>query len=230
MKTEILATAEDVAQKAANYLEEKIQESIRTKGSFSMAISGGRTPWEMLKILAKAPLRWNKVNIFQVDEREAPDGHSDRNLTQLFQAIQDSGIDTKVNIFPMPVTSENLEEACADYAHTIKSITGDGILDLVHLGMGADGHTASLIPGDQVCEVLDQEVAMTFGPYQGRNRMTLTYPILNQAKEILWIVTGSEKAEMVNKLIQADPSIPAGKVQQDRATLLLDEPAARLIS
>lgn len=230
MKKEILSNSEAVAQKAAAYLEEKIKETIQAKGSFSMAISGGRTPWEMLKILAKAPLRWNRVNIFQVDEREAPDGHPDRNLTQLFQSIQDSGIVTKVNIFPMPVTAENLEEGCAEYSNTIKSITGDGILDLVHLGMGADGHTASLIPGDQVCEVIDKEVAMTFGPYQGRNRMTLTYPIINQAKEILWIVTGGEKAEMVNRLLQADPSIPAGKVQQDRATLLLDEPAGRLIS
>ena len=223
MKIENHPSAEQVAQSAANYLEHKIRETINEKGSFSMAISGGKTPWEMLKLLAKAPLSWSKVNIFQVDEREAPDGHNDRNLTQLFKTLDGTGIITKVNIFPMPVIAENLEEACADYAENIRTVTGDGILDLVHLGMGADGHTASLIPGDQVCEVEDKEVAMTFGPYQGRNRMTLTYPLINKAKEILWVITGDEKKEMVKRLIEKDPSIPAGKVSQENAFLITDQ-------
>ncbi|TDQ18966.1 6-phosphogluconolactonase [Algoriphagus boseongensis] len=229
MKTEIYSTADEVAQKAAEYLEAKIRETINTKGSFSMAISGGRTPWEMLKILSKAHLRWTKVNIFQVDERIAPDGHLDRNLTQLFKSIEGSGIVTKVNIFPMHVISEDPEEACLDYAKTILEITGDGILDLVHLGMGADGHTASLVPGDKVCEIKDQNVAITFDPYQGRKRMTLTYPLINQAREILWVITGEEKAEMVERLLNEDYSIPAGKVNQENALALLDQPAAKLI-
>jgi 6-phosphogluconolactonase len=229
MKTEIFSNSEEVAKRAAEFLEEKIRETINTKGSFSMAISGGRTPWEMLKFLSKAHLRWNKINIFQVDEREAPDGHPDRNLSQLFKAIQDSGVETKVNIFPMPVTAENLEEACEDYSKIIYEVTGDGILDLIHLGMGSDGHTASLIPGDQVCEIEDRDVAMTLAPYQGRMRMTLTYPIINRAKEILWVVTGEEKAEMVEKLLISDPSIPAGNVNSSNAVLLLDKVAARIV-
>ena len=224
MKIEKHSDASQVAQSAAAYLENKIRETIKEKGSFSMAISGGKTPWEMLKILAKAPLMpWSKVNIFQVDEREAPDGHADRNLTQLFKTLEGTGIITKVNIFPMPVLAENLDDACVEYAENIKTITGDGILDLVHLGMGADGHTASLIPGDQVCEVIDKDVAMTFGPYQGRNRMTLTYPLINKAKEILWVITGDEKKEMVQRLIAQDPNIPAGKVSQDNALLITDQ-------
>ncbi|WP_026951741.1 6-phosphogluconolactonase [Algoriphagus mannitolivorans] len=223
MKIESHPDSLQVAESAAKYLEQKIRDSIKEKGSFSMAISGGKTPWQMLKLLAKAPLPWSRVNIFQVDEREAADGHPDRNLTQLFKTLEGTGIITKVNIFPMPVVAENLEEACADYANTIKEITGDGILDLVHLGMGADGHTASLIPGDQVCEVYDKDVAMTASPYQGRNRMTLTYPVINKAKEILWVITGEEKKEMVQRLISKDPNIPAGKVSQENALLITDQ-------
>ncbi|MDX5339103.1 MAG: 6-phosphogluconolactonase [Cyclobacteriaceae bacterium] len=215
--------AVQVAQSAANYLEQKIKETIKEKGSFSMAVSGGKTPWEMLKLLANASLPWTRVNIFQVDEREAPDGHADRNLTQLFKTLEGSGIITKVNIFPMMVTAENLSQACEDYAENIRTITGDGVLDLVHLGLGADGHTASLIPGDQVCEIVDKDVAMTFGPYQGRNRMTLTYPLINRAKEILWVITGDEKKDMVQRLIAKDPSIPAGKVNQEHAILITDQ-------
>ena len=215
--------AVQVAQNAANYLEQKIKETIKEKGSFSMAVSGGKTPWEMLKLLANASLPWTRVNIFQVDEREAPDGHADRNLTQLFKTLEGSGIITKVNIFPMMVTAENLSQACEDYAENIRTITGDGVLDLVHLGLGADGHTASLIPGDQVCEIVDKDVAMTFGPYQGRNRMTLTYPLINRAKEILWVITGDEKKDMVQRLIAKDPSIPAGKVNQEHAILITDQ-------
>lgn len=223
MKIESHPDSLQVAENAAKYLEQKILGSIKEKGSFSMAISGGKTPWQMLKILTKAPLPWNRVNIFQVDEREAPDGHPDRNLTQLFKTLEDTGIITKVNIFPMPVVAENLEAACKEYADTIQEITGDGVLDLVHLGMGADGHTASLIPGDQVCEVYDKDVAMTFGPYQGRMRMTLTYSSINRAKEIFWVITGDEKKEMVQRLIQKDQNIPAGKVSQENAFLITDQ-------
>ncbi|MBC6368004.1 6-phosphogluconolactonase [Algoriphagus sp. AK58] len=229
MTTEIYSNPEEVAEKAAKHIEEKIRTAILTKGSFSMAISGGKTPWEMMKILVKAKLRWEKVNIFQVDEREAPDGHADRNLTQLFHCLEGSGILTRVNIFPMHVIAENLEEEANEYAQTLREVTGDGILDLVHLGLGADGHTASLIPGDPVCEVTDKDIAVTEQPYQGRLRMTMTYPILNRAKEILWVVTGEEKADMLKKLLNQDPGIPAGKVNPENAFIIADQDAAKSI-
>jgi 6-phosphogluconolactonase len=227
MKTEIYSTAEEVAAQAAKYIEEKIRAGILEKGQFSLAISGGRTPWEMMKILVKAKLRWEKVNIFQVDEREAPDGHPDRNLTQLFQSLEGSGILTRVNIFPMHTVADDLSAESEEYSKIIHQVTGDGILDLVHLGLGSDGHTASLIPGDPVCEVTDRDIALTEQPYQGRKRMTMTCPLINRAKEILWIVTGQEKAEMLKQLQNQDPGIPAGRINPANSLILADEAASQ---
>jgi 6-phosphogluconolactonase len=225
LKTEIFPSADQVALKAAVYLEQLIRETLTQKKTFSMAISGGRTPWEMLKILSKASLPWQRVNLFQVDERVAPDGHADRNLTQLFQAIEGSPLVTRLRIFPMPVTTEDLDVASQDYSQLIHVITEGEGLDLIHLGMGSDGHTASLVPGDGVLQVNDRDVACTEHLYQGRIRMTLTYPLLNSAKRILWIVTGAEKQEMVQRLLKQDASIPAGSVNQTNALLMADQAA-----
>ena len=227
MTLEIFNNSDEVAEKAAQYIEEKMRTAILTKGSFTMAISGGKTPWQMLKILSKAKLRWEKVFLFQVDERVAPDGNEERNLTQLFKSIEGSGIMTRINVFPMHVISENLAEETKAYSEVIQRVTENGELDLIHLGMGADGHTASLIPGDSVCEVADADIAMTADPYQGRMRMTITYPLINRAKEVLWLVTGEEKAEMLQRLLQQDPSIPAGKVNPTNATIFADQAAAK---
>jgi 6-phosphogluconolactonase len=223
MKTELFSTADQVAAGAAAYLENEIREALHHQKSYSLAISGGRTPWEMLKILSKADLPWQRVNIFQVDERVAPDGHADRNLTQLFQAIAGTPMVMQLRIFPMPVLAEDLEEGCREYTQVLDEVTEGKSLDLIHLGLGIDGHTASLVPGDGVLEIQDRLVACTQNTYQGRIRMTLTYPLLNGAKQILWIVTGSEKQEMVQRLLQQDPSIPAGSIRQENALLMVDQ-------
>jgi 6-phosphogluconolactonase len=225
MKTELFPTADQVAAGAAAYLEHEIREALAHQPSYSLAISGGRTPWEMLKILSKADLPWNRVNLFQVDERVAPDGHADRNLTQLFQAIAGTPMVTQLRIFPMPVLAEDLEEGCQEYRQVLHEVTEGKGLDLIHLGLGSDGHTASLVPGDGVLNIQDRLVACTQNLYQGRIRMTLTYPLLNRAKQILWIVTGSEKQEMVQRLLQQDPSIPAGSIRQENALLMVDQAA-----
>lgn len=226
MEIRTFQSANEVAKEAASYIADRIREKLTKKGFFTMAISGGRTPWEMIKELAKEDLEWEKVFLFQVDERVAPDGHADRNLTQLFNTIQDTKLMTRLNIFPMHVIAEDLDQACQDYADSIQRITETGKLDLIHLGMGSDGHTASLIPGDEVLDILDKNVALTRNPYQGRQRMTLTYPLINEAEKILWVVTGEEKAEMLERLLQKDPSIPAGKINQTHAILLTEESAA----
>ena len=226
MEIRTFQSSNEVAREAALYIADRIRENIAKKGFFTLAISGGRTPWEMIKELATEDLPWEKVFLFQVDERVAPDGHPDRNLTQLFKSIQDSPLINRLNIFPMHVIAEDLEEACAEYSENIKRITETGKLDLIHLGIGTDGHTASLIPGDSVLEVGDKNVALTDSPYQGRERMTLTYPLINQAEKILWIVTGEEKAEMLERLLQQDSTIPAGKINQSHAIILTEESAA----
>ena len=225
MKSELFPTADQVAAGAAAYLENQIREALVHQSSYSLAISGGRTPWEMLKILSKADLPWNRVNLFQVDERVAPDGHADRNLTQLFQAIAGTPMVTQLRIFPMPVLAEDLEEGCREYTQVLDEVTEGKGLDLIHLGLGSDGHTASLVPGDGVLNIQDRLVACTQNLYQGRIRMTLTYPLLNSAKQLLWIVTGSEKQEMVKRLLQQDTSIPAGSIRQENALLMVDQAA-----
>lgn len=226
MEIRTFQSADEVAKEAANYIADRIRENIARKGFFTMAISGGRTPWEMIKELAKENLPWEKVFLFQVDERVAPDAHPDRNLTQLYKAIEDSRLVSRLNIFPMPVTADDLGEACEEYANHIFRLTENGKLDLVHLGLGTDGHTASLVPGDAVLEVQDKSVAITGDLYQGRHRMTLTYPLLNQAEKILWVVTGAEKAEMLKRLLHKDPTIPAGKIEQHHAIVLTEESAS----
>jgi 6-phosphogluconolactonase len=120
----------------------------------------------------------------------------------------------------MPVQEEDLEQAAARYA----SVLPDRF-DLVHLGIGADGHTASLVPGDRVLGVFDRDVALT-GPYMGLPRMTVTYPVLDRARALLWLVTGSEKADALRRLREHDASIPAGRVATERALILADKPAA----
>lgn len=225
MKIEIFPVAEQVAERAAAYLEQVIREALIHQKSFSLAISGGRTPWEMLKILSKADLPWQRINLFQVDERVAPDGHPDRNLTQLFQAIAGTPMVTQLRIFPMPVTAEDLDAAAKEYTEVLNEVTEGKGLDMLHLGLGSDGHTASLVPGDEVLAIQNRLVACTQNNYQGRIRMTLTYPLLNAAKQILWIVTGSEKKEMVQRMLQQDPSIPAGCVRPENALLLVDQAA-----
>src|SRR5262249_33736332 len=145
---------------------------------------------------------WRAVRIVQVDERVAPDGHSDRNLTHVRECLLDRAPLAPEQIFAMPVESADLEDAAAQYARTLQQIAGSpAVLDLVHLGLGPDGHTASLAPGDPVLSIDDADVALT-GPYQGRRRMTLTYPLINRARRVLWVVTGLEKAGMVNRLLR----------------------------
>lgn len=230
MEIRTFQSSNALAKEAAVYIADRVRENITKKGFFTLAISGGRTPWEMIKELATEDLPWEKIFLFQVDERIAPDGHADRNLTQLFKSIQGTPLVNRLNIFPMHVVAEDLNAACVEYAEIIKRITETGKFDLVHLGIGTDGHTASLIPSDEVLEVHDKGVALTKNPYQGRQRMTLTYPLINQAEKILWVVSGEEKAAMLNRLIQKDPTIPAGKIEQHNAILLTEESASIAIN
>ena len=216
LEIELLPDAESVARRGAEIVASAAAEAVADRGRFDFAVSGGRTPWVMFADLA-GKMPWEKTTIYQVDERIAPDGDPDRNLMQLQRALPPGGAS---DVRAMPVTFHDLEAAAADYAAALP-----GSLDLVHLGLGPDGHTASLIPGDPVLDVTDRDVALT-GEYQGRRRMTLTYPVLDRARRILWLVTGAEKAGMLVRLRAGDPSIPAGRVRQHRALLLADRAAA----
>ena len=227
MKVEVLADAEAVARRAAEIIAVEAQAAVEARGRFVAAISGGRTPWAMLRALSSLDLPWESVHLMQVDERIAPAGHADRNLTHLSESLLAQGRPIPVQIHPMPVESADLDEAVTSYAQTLVELAGSPpVLDLVHLGLGPDGHTASLVPGDPVLDVTDADVAVT-GVYQGRRRMTLTYPVLNRARRVLWLITGEDKAAMVVRLTRRDPAIAAGRVRQDHAVVLADRAAAQ---
>jgi len=226
MKIDVLADADSVARAAASMIAEKARSGVAARGRFIMAVSGGRTPWMMLRALSNQDMPWEKVHVVQVDERVAPAGHQDRNLTQLRDSLLNQVRLPVDHIYAMPVEAVDLEAAAAQYAEKLQEIAGSPpVLDLVHLGLGADGHTASLVPGDSVLDATNTDVALT-GFYQGRRRMTLTYPILNRSRCILWLVTGSEKADMLARLRDGDLSIPAGLVHREQAIVLADRAAA----
>jgi 6-phosphogluconolactonase len=226
MNIEVLADSGSVAERAASVIAECARAAIESRGIFTMAVSGGHTPWIMLRQLAHAQIPWRSVHIVQVDERVAPAGHADRNLTHIQESLLSNSPLHPDQIYAMPVESPDLRAAAGVYAATLGRIAGEPpVIDLVHLGLGPDGHTASLVPGDPVLDVDDADVALS-GPYQGRRRMTVTYPILNRARRILWVVTGAEKAGMVNRLLEGDRGIPAGRVSSEKALLLADCDAA----
>ncbi len=192
-----------------------------------MAVSGGHTPWQMLRAMAAEDVPWKAVHVAQVDERVAPVNDPDRNLAHLRESLLAHAPLSPGQIHAMPVESPDLAAAAAQYAATLREIAGSPpVLDLAHLGLGPDGHTASLVPGDSVLDIADLDVAVTGGTYQGRRRMTLTYPMLNRSRRIVWLVTGSEKVDMLARLRAGDRSIPAGRVDQARALVLADRDAA----
>jgi 6-phosphogluconolactonase len=216
LEVEVLPDADAVAERGAQIVASAAALAVANGDGFTFAVSGGRTPWAMFAALY-GRMPWEKVTIFQVDERIAPEDDPDRNLTQLQRALPPGGA---ADVRPMPVWAEDLEAAAAMYAESLPDQ-----LDLVHLGLGPDGHTASLVPGDAVLAVQDRDVALT-SAYQGRRRMTLTYPALNRARRILWLVTGEDKVDALRRLRSGDQSIPAGWVSTENALVLADVAAA----
>ena len=225
MKTEVFSDAEAVARHAARWVASEARAAAADR-PFTLAVSGGATPWKMLRALADEDVPWSRLHLFQVDERVAPAGDPDRNWTRVQEHLLGHAAIPESQLHPMPVEEPDLAAAAASYARTLVEVAGrPAALDLVHLGLGADGHTASLLPGDRVLEVADADVALTTNPDQGRRRMTLTYPVLDRASRILWLVTGASKRTMLRRLQAADPSVPAGRVRQARALVLADRAA-----
>jgi 6-phosphogluconolactonase len=225
MKIEVFDDDAAVARRAAAVIAENARHAVGERGKFLMAISGGKTPWIMLRDLADEEVPWQHVHVFQIDERIAPAGDPDRNLTHLRESLLSHAPLRPEHIHAMPVESPDLATSAGDYFKTLENLAGKPpVLDLAHLGMGPDGHTASLIPGDPVLNVSDRDVALT-GLYQGRRRMTMTYPLLNRSRFILWLITGAEKAPALQLLLKSDPSIPSGRIRGSSMLLLADKAA-----
>ena len=210
--------AKVAARVTAERIAELARAAVAERGAFSFAVSGGKTPWLMLAMLSSIPdMPWDETELFQVDERLAAPGSSDRNLTHLVLTLP---IEKQAVLRPMPVTRRDLDEAAKEYEGDLPDR-----LDLVHLGLGADGHTASLIAGDPVTEVTDRHVALTESPHGGHRCMTMTFPAINRARSIIWLVTGDEKQEALKKLLSADPTIPASRVRRENACVVADSTA-----
>jgi 6-phosphogluconolactonase len=207
------------ARRAAELIAATGRTAVTEHNTFSLAMSGGRSPWAMLAILGQLEeMPWAETELFQVDERIASPGSEDRNLTHMVLGLS---MDHQAMLRPMPVTQRGLEGAAGNYENTLPDP-----LDCVHLGLGPDGHTASLVPGDPVLDVADRRVAITETAYQGHQRMTLTYPALDSARKVVWLITGHDKAEALAKLRAGDRSIPAGRVENDNMIIVADEAAA----
>ena len=219
IELEVLGDEKAASRRAAELIAAAGAEAAAERNRFAFAMSGGRSPWAMLAILGELEqMPWDRTELFQVDERVAAPGDEARNLTHMVLGLS---MDHQATLRPMPVTQRNLDEAARSYEESLPDP-----FDLIHLGLGPDGHTASLVPGDPVLEVTDRRVAMTETAYQGHRRMTLTYLALADARRIVWLVTGPDKVETLQKLLAGDESIPAGRVRNENMVVVADEAAA----
>jgi 6-phosphogluconolactonase len=222
VRTESLPDPATVAIRAADRIAQVAREAVMERGRCALAFSGGSTPWRTLRALAEKDVPWDRVHLFQVDERVASSGDPERNYSRLKEVLVDRIAIPCANVHPMPVEEEDLDEGARRYEAILHQIAGTPpVLDLVQLGLGEDGHTASLFPGDAALKVVDSDVAVT-GICKGRRRMTLTFPAIDRARCILWLVTGSGKAAALERLLAGDRSLPAGRVLRSRAVLLAD--------
>jgi 6-phosphogluconolactonase len=218
IELEVAGDEKAASRRAAELIAAAGAEAAAERGRFAFAMSGGRSPWAMLAILGELDeMPWDKTELFQVDERVAAPGDEARNLTHMVLGLS---MDHQASLRPMPVTQRDLDSAARDYEAQLPDR-----FDLIHLGLGPDGHTASLVPGDPVLEVADRRVAMTETAYQDHRRMTLTYPALDAARRIVWLVTGPDKPEALQKLLAGDESIPAGRVRNEQMVVVADEAA-----
>jgi 6-phosphogluconolactonase len=219
LEVEVVADPAELARRAAWFVAERAREASSDHDRFTFAVSGGSTPWTMFAELRDEDVPWDRVEIFQVDERVAPRDDPDRNLTHLEASLPEGGSNGPT-IHPMPVEDRDLETATARYAAELPDR-----FDLIHLGLGPDGHTASLVPGDPVLEVTDRAVALT-QEYNGRPRMTLTYPALARADQVMWLIAGVDKVDALRRLRARDVTIPGARVAAPRQLVFADRAAA----
>jgi 6-phosphogluconolactonase len=223
VRVEYSANAELAALQAAGRIAEACREAVQERGRCVIALSGGSTPRGMLAHLARQDVPWQEVIIVQVDERYAPEGHADRNLTDLEHHLAEPAGIPAGNVLVMPVGTGDEDRAAAEYSESLCAAAGSPpVIDVVHLGLGGDGHTASLLPGDALCNERSNYTGNA-GVYGGYKRMSLTFPAINLAREVVWLVTGSSKKPALEQLVNGDPGIPASRVRRDNAIIFTDQ-------
>ena len=226
MQLNVATDALSAVREAARHLATACADSVTQRGRAVIALSGGETPWSMLTALRELDVPWDRLYVAQVDERVVPDGDAQRNLTRLSELLVAPGLLATERLLAMPVTDRDLDGAAREYQRTLERVAGQpATLDLVHLGLGADGHTASLVPGDSVTDVLERDVAVS-GLYAGHRRMTLTLPILCRARERLWLVTGAAKTAALRELLDGRGHGPGARLPRDRSSIFADAAAS----
>lgn len=225
MRLEIAPTPADAGQLAGRLLGAVLAVAIRKRGRACVALSGGSTPEPLYAALASQVLDWSAVHVFQVDERVTPRGDSARNLTLLEDLLVNRGPLSRRNLHPMWVERADLDDAAAAYEAELREFAGEPpALDAIHLGLGTDGHTASLFSGDPALQVQEQGVAAT-GEHAGYRRLTLTLPLINRARSIIWFITGAGKAELLEELRAGGGPFPGARVSRRRAVIVADAAA-----
>jgi 6-phosphogluconolactonase len=224
---------DELPDACAARIADDLRAAVDGRGRAVLALSGGKTPIPMFAELAAIDLPWGRIEVVQVDERVAPDGDPERNLTAIESAFVENGPLPASNLHPMDVTADDLGEAAARYCQLLDRLApsaegGPPVIDVVQLGIGPDGHTASLVPGDAVLDVNDRWVAVT-EPYQGLRRLTLTYPVLDAAHSVVWMIEGEDRASALARLEAGDTQIPASRVESRRAVVVCDPTAAAAV-
>ena len=213
-----LEVGPEPAERAAAWIARRLRDAARRRGSATLAVSGGSTSPPLFESLLERDVPWDLLDVWQVDERVAPDGHDARNAGQL------DGLAERSRVRPMPVGSTDLRAAARRYATSLPKR-----FDIVHLGLGADGHTASWPPGHP--EVLDSDRAVELVDlFNGWPRMTLTRRVVNDARARLVLATGASKRPMVERWLLDDRSIPISAIRRSQTRVVLDDDAAPTVT
>lgn len=226
MNVRVVADAELLANDAAAFIAEESRLAIAARNRFTLALSGGRSPVRLFEALAKQEnIAWEDVHVLQVDERAVPAASPDRNFRAIRKHLLDQVPIPESHVHPMPAEAGDLTAAAEAYAMTLARILGPGkTLDLVHLGLGSDGHTASLLPGDPALSSVGDVVVSH--EYQGARRLSLSLPAICRARQRVWFITGRAKSAMVKRAMAGDAAIPAGRVTRENSTFFIDREAA----
>lgn len=207
------------ARACAAHLAQALRDGLARRSRGALALSGGRSAPLLLDLLARHDLRWDLIDLYQVDERIAPDGDPARNAGVLLAAF--GALPARLHCYE--VSDPDLRGALERYSRSLPDR-----FDAIHLGLGADGHCASLVPGDAVLDARGVAVAPSADPYEGHRRVTLTYDGLARTERIVWLVVGADKRDALSALVRDDPTIPASLVRGGTQRIVCDTAAAPL--